>query len=201
MSSQFLGELQRAVPDDVRVVVGGERESSSEANVALLQTLPVGLGLLLLFLLLAFDSLRRVGIVLATVPLVVVGVLPGLALSGQPFGFMSLLGVVALAGVVVNNAIVLIDVVEVRRDQGASIKEAVSDAIQRRYRPILLTTATTLAGMLPLALSSSPLWPPLAWSMISGLIAATGLTLVVVPSLYAWWLRSSSTEGASPVQT
>ncbi|MBX2798856.1 MAG: efflux RND transporter permease subunit [Myxococcales bacterium] len=188
-------ELQQAVPGSVTVAFGGEAEGSVQANNALLSTLPIGIGLLLLFLLLEFDSFRRVGIVLVTVPLAGVGVIPGLALSGQPFGFMSFLGVIALVGVVVNNAIVLLDVVESRRKGGASIEDAVADAVRVRTRPILLTTGTTVAGMLPLALSSSPLWPPLAWAMISGLVASTALTLVAVPALYRLWLGERGSFG------
>ncbi|MEN0067837.1 MAG: efflux RND transporter permease subunit [Myxococcota bacterium] len=179
-----LDAFQALVPSSVEVRLGGEAEGSSEANAALLQTFPLGVGLLLLFLFLEFDSVRRVGIVLVTVPLAAVGVIPGLALSGQPFGFMSLLGVIALVGVVVNNAIVLLDVIEHQRRGDTPVSEAVAQAVRLRTRPILLTTGTTVVGMLPLALSSSPLWPPLAWAMISGLVASTGLTLVAVPALY-----------------
>ena len=168
----------------VKVGWGGEAEGSEDANGAVLQTLPIGAALLLFFLFLEFDSVRRVGIVLVTVPLAAAGVIPGLALTGQPFGFMSMLGVIALVGIVVNNAIVLLNVVEQERANGAPVEDALQAAIQRRLRPILLTTATTVSGMLPLALSSSSLWPPLAWAMISGLIASTGLTLIAVPALY-----------------
>jgi multidrug efflux pump subunit AcrB len=97
---------------------------------------------------------------------------------------MSLLGVIALVGIVVNNAIVLLEVVERRIQQGAEIITALEDAVARRIRPILLTTATTVAGLLPLAISPSTLWPPLASAMISGLLASTLLTLAVVPAFY-----------------
>jgi len=194
------GAFAEGLPSSVQVTLGGESEESSEANGALLAAVPIGLGLLMGFLLLEFDSLRRIGIVLATVPLAAVGVVPGLALSGQPFGFMSLLGVLSLVGIVVNNAIVLIDVIERERATGTAAAAAVIEAIRLRTRPILLTTGTTVAGMLPLALSDSPLWPPLAWAIISGLVASTALTLVAVPSLYQLlcgsaaprWLRRSA---------
>lgn len=162
----------------------GEAQGSAEANGALVRALPMGVAMLLFFLLLEFDSVRRVGIVLSTVPLAAVGVVPGLVLTGQPFGFMSLLGTIALIGIVVNNAIVLLEVVEQRRAAGADVDTALSDAVRQRLRPILLTTATTVAGLIPLALSPSSLWPPLAWAMISGLSASTALTLVAVPALY-----------------
>ncbi len=192
--SRVLTELDHQLPDlglpaGVRVEAAGAVEGSGQANTALLSTLPSGLFLLLLILLAEFNSFRRLAIVLATVPLAATGVIPGLVLAGQPFGFMSLLGVFALVGIVVNNAIVLLDVTEAQRKAGASVVAAVAAAVQLRTRPILLTTGTTVAGLLPLAVSDSTLWPPLAWAMISGLVASTGLTLLVTPALYGLLFR------------
>ncbi|MEM8994558.1 MAG: efflux RND transporter permease subunit, partial [Acidobacteriota bacterium] len=172
------------LPPGVRLEFGGELEESGKANEAIASKMPLGLLLLLFFLLLEFNSFRRVGIVLMTVPLAAVGVVPGLILSGNPFGFMSMLGVISLIGIVVNNAIVLLDVIERRREAGASIDDALMDAVERRTRPILLTMATTVAGLSPLAFAAATLWPPLAWAMISGLMASTVLTLLVIPALY-----------------
>jgi multidrug efflux pump len=172
------------LPESVGVEYGGEAEGSSDANTAMLRAAPFGLFLLLFFLMAEFNSFRRVAIIMVTVPLAATGVIPGLLIAGQPFGFMSLLGVIALVGVVVNNAIVLVDLVEKKREEGATVSQALEEAVRLRTRPILLTTATTVAGLLPLAFSSATLWPPLAWAMISGLIASTGLTLLVVPALY-----------------
>jgi len=176
-------------PAGARVVAGGNQESSGEANTALFKTLPIGVILLLFFLLLQFNSYRRVLIVLVTVPLAITGVVPGLLITGYTFGFMSLLGVITLVGIVVNNAIVLIDVIDSNLDAGMSSADAVVEAVARRTRPILLTTLTTVAGLLPLTFTSSTLWPPMAWSIISGLLAATVLTLGVVPTLSNWLLR------------
>lgn len=187
--SQILEQLKPKIadldlPEGLHIEYGGEAESSDEANEAMFAAMPIGIMALVLILLLEFNSFRRVSIVLVTVPLAATGVIPGLLISGEPFGFQSLLGVFALAGVVVNNAIVLIDRIEIRRSDGASLSEAIAEAVRVRTRPILLTTATTVCGLLPLAFSGSNLWPPLAWAMISGLTASTGLTLLVVPSLY-----------------
>lgn len=182
-----LAELE--LPAGVRVEMGGAAETSGEANNAMMQALPAGILLLLGILMAEFRSFRRMGLVLVTVPLAAAGVVPGLLFGGHPFGFMSLLGVLALAGVVVNNAIVLLEVIEARRKEGASVPEAVRDGVERRLRPIVLTTVTTVVGLLPLALSNSTLWPPLAWAMISGLIASTFLTLLVVPALYLLLFR------------
>lgn len=186
--SQVLDSLdarlaETPLPAGTRLELGGDSEGSNDANRALFTTAPIGILLLLFFLLLQFNSFRRVGIILLTVPLASVGVFPGLVLSGSPFGFQSMLGIIALVGIVVNNAIVLIDVVDQRLAAGVGISEAVADAVTRRTRPILLTTATTIAGLLPLAFSASTLWPPMAWAIISGLLASTVLTLLVVPAV------------------
>lgn len=171
------------LPAGTRMELGGDLEGSGEANQAILNTAPIGLLLLLFFLILQFNSFARVGIILLTVPLAAAGIFPGLVLSGSPFGFQPLLGIIALVGIVVNNAIVLLDRVDQRLREGVSINAAVSDAVTRRTRPILLTTATTVAGLLPLALSASTLWPPMAWAIISGLLASTVQTLLVVPAV------------------
>lgn len=183
------------LPNGVTIGYGGEEEGSDEASGALYGALPVGLLLLLGVLLAEFNSIRRVTIVLITVPLAVAGVVPGLLVGGQPFGFTAFMGAIALVGVVVNNAIMLIEVIDQRMAEGASRDRAIEDAVQRRIRPILLTTATTVAGLIPLAVSSSTLWPPLAFAMISGLGASTGLTLIVVPALMHWVLPGSAGAG------
>jgi outer membrane protein TolC len=186
--SEVLEPIREAIsgldlPSGTRIEYGGEAEASAEANTALLQAAPLGAGLLLFFLLLEFNSFRRLGLVLLTIPFAVAGVIPGLLLLGIPFGFQPLQGIIALVGIVVNNAIVLIDVIDRRLGEGEDIVRAVRDAVRRRTRPILLTTATTVAGLLPLALSDTTLWPPMAWTIIAGLLASTVLTLLVLPAL------------------
>lgn len=178
----LLDNLQ--LPAGVSIAFGGAAEGSGEANSALMTSLPIGILLLFGVLLAEFNSFRRVALILMTIPLAATGIVPGLLLNHQPFGFMSLLGLFALVGIVVNNAIVLLEVIETERKAGADINGAIREAVARRIRPILLTTATTVAGLIPLAASPSTLWPPLASAMISGLISSTLLTLVVFPSLY-----------------
>lgn len=182
------------LPSGTRLEMGGDAEGSDDANNALLTTAPIGMLLLLFFLLIQFNSFRRVGIILLTVPLATVGIFPGLVLSGSPFGFQSLLGVIALVGIVVNNAIVLLDVMDRQLEKGEAIRDAVRIAVEQRTRPILLTTATTVAGLLPLAFSSSTLWPPMAWAIISGLLASTVLTLLVVPAVCTRVIRCKVAE-------
>ena len=182
-------QLQSApLPEGVQISAGGAQRSSGQANNALFNTLPLGILLLLFFLMLQFNSFRRVGLVLVTVPLALAGVVPGLLITGYPFGFMALLGVIALIGIVVNNAIVLLDVVNHYLKNGEVLRFAIIEAVARRTRPVLLTTATTIAGLLPLTATQSTLWPPMAWTIISGLFASTLLTLGVVPALARWVL-------------
>ncbi|MBL3555588.1 MULTISPECIES: efflux RND transporter permease subunit [Marinobacter] len=197
--SQALEGLDAALKDNplppgTRLKMGGDAEGSGDANNALLTTAPIGVLLLLFFLLIQFNSFRRVGIILLTVPLATVGIFPGLVFSGSPFGFQSLLGVIALVGIVVNNAIVLLDVMDRQLEKGDNIRDAVRKAVEQRTRPILLTTGTTVAGLLPLAFSSSTLWPPMAWAIISGLLASTVLTLLVVPSVCTRVIRCKVAE-------
>ena len=175
---------QLDLPEGVRLALGGSAAEADSANQALYRTLPIGILLLLVFLLWQFNSFRLVGIVLLTVPLAAVGVFPGLLLAGQPFSFTAMLGVVALVGIVVNNAIVLIDLIESQRREGLTVEQAISGAVGRRIRPILLTTTTTIAGLLPLTFTQSTLWPPMAWAIISGLLASSALTLLVIPAVY-----------------
>lgn len=197
--SQALQGLDAALEDNplppgTRLEMGGDAEGSGDANNALLTTAPIGVLLLLFFLLIQFNSFRRVGIILLTVPLATVGIFPGLVFSGSPFGFQSLLGVIALVGIVVNNAIVLLDVMDRQLEKGDNIRDAVRKAVEQRTRPILLTTGTTVAGLLPLAFSSSTLWPPMAWAIISGLLASTVLTLLVVPSVCTYVISCKVAE-------
>ncbi|MEO1335957.1 MAG: efflux RND transporter permease subunit, partial [Myxococcota bacterium] len=186
------------LPQGTRLKYGGAAEGSGNANASIARAAPMGVVLLLFFLMVEFNSFRRVGLILTTVPLAAAGVIPGLLIGQQPFGFMSLLGVIALIGVVVNNAIVLVDVIESGRKSGLTVRDAVARSVRLRARPILLTTATTVAGLTPLAFSPSPLWPPLASAMIAGLLASTFLTLLVVPALYTLLFRDGAAKPSVP---
>lgn len=188
-----------ALPPGTSIDFGGKLESSGDANKAIFSAMPIGVVLLLVFLLLEFNSFRRLGMVLVTVPLATIGVVPGLLLSDNPFGFTALLGVIALVGIVVNNAIVMIDVLDKNMERGQALLEAIVDAVARRTRPILLTTITTVAGLAPLTMTRSTLWPPLAWSIISGLLASTLLTLIVLPAMCRYLLRSEQADVAGTV--
>ncbi len=172
--------------------LGGEMETSGEANQSINVNLPVTALLIVLLLVGQFNSLRRPLIILLTIPMGIIGVTFGLLVTGSYFGFMTLLGIIALSGIVVNNAIVLIDRIQIEIEQNnLDPASAVVESAQRRMRPILLTTATTIGGLLPLWLGGGPMWEPMAIAIIFGLAFATVLTLGMVPVLYSLFFRVS----------
>lgn len=165
------------------VSIGGELADSIDIYTKLARGLPTAFTLMLLVIIFQFDSFRRALIVFMTVPLVVIGAPLGLLASQQPLSFMGILGLISLAGVIINNGIVLIDQIDLeRKSQGLS--EAIIRASGQRIRPILLTSVTTVLGLVPLYLFGGPLWQPLAAVIIAGLSIASILTLFFVPAAY-----------------
>ena len=171
---------------------GGESEESDASNAAIGAALPFALIMIVLLLVLQFNSARRTAIVLLTIPLGLVGVVAGLLVLGSTFGFFTFLGIVSLAGIVINNAIVLLDRIKLEmEDNGLPEYEAILQAAQQRARPILLTTATTVGGMLPLWLGGGPMFESMAIAILFGLLFATLITLFMVPVLYSTLFRVS----------
>ncbi len=142
-----------------------------------------------LILLIQFKSFIQPLVILITVPLAVIGSIFGLYVFDQALSFTAMLGMVSLLGIVVNNAIVLVDFINYELDEGKCIEEACEDAVQKRMRPIILSTSTTVIGLTPLVYSGSPLFMPLAVALMSGLIVSTVLTLVVIPVIYSLVMR------------
>jgi multidrug efflux pump subunit AcrB len=172
--------------------LGGEMEASVESQASIGEKLPIAFLIIILLLVGQFNSIRRPAIVLATIPLGLIGVVAGLLLLDSYFGFMTLLGVVSLAGIVINNAIVLLDRIRIEQEEhGRGPQAAILEAAQRRLRPILLTTATTVGGLIPLYLGGGPLYEPMAIAIGFGLLFATILTLGFVPVLYSVLFRVS----------
>ncbi|MBT4137479.1 MAG: efflux RND transporter permease subunit, partial [Candidatus Latescibacteria bacterium] len=190
----WLDKEQTKWPVGYQYEFGGEYEASVEGNQSIGEKLPIA-GLIILLLLVGqFNSLRRPLIILMTIPLGFVGVVFGLLVAGSYFGFITLLGVISLAGIVINNAIVLLDRVNIEITNGLSPAQAVLEAAQRRLRPIILTTLTTVGGMLPLWYGGGPMFEPMAVAIIFGLLFATALTLLFVPIMYALFFRVSFKE-------
>ncbi|MFY9943483.1 MAG: efflux RND transporter permease subunit [Desulfobacterales bacterium] len=179
-----------AWPVGYRYELGGEAETSEKANASIRDQVPVAAFIILLLLVTQFNSLRRTLIIMVTIPLGFIGVIIGLFAARLYFGFMTLLGIISLAGIVVNNAIVMLERIRLEHEvNGLAPQQAILEAGQRRLRPILLTTATTVFGLLPLYLWGGEMWAPLTVAIMSGLIFATALSLVVVPVLYALLFR------------
>ena len=164
---------------------GGESEQSADAMGAVFAKLPLSGFIILGLLIVQFNSFRRTFIVLSTIPLGLIGVVFGLLVLRSYFGFFAFLGLIALAGIVINNAIVLLDRIRIERDEfGRPPAEAIVIAAQQRFRPILLTTCTTTLGLTPLYFGGGLMWEPMAVAIMSGLLFATVITLFFVPVLY-----------------
>ncbi len=178
-----VGELN--LPAGVTVSYGGESESINESFTQMFVALIAGIVLMFLILIVSFDSIRYTLYLLSIVPLSLIGVLWGLALTGQSVSFTSLLGVIGLGGVIINHAIILMDslITERREHPQKPLIDAVVDASKTRFRPIVLTTIATAIGMIPLAISD-PTWGPFAITIMFGLLFAICLTLVLVPMLF-----------------
>ncbi len=171
---------------------GGEIESSTIAQKAVSAKFPIAAMVILILLMVQFNSLRKTVLILITVPLGIIGVVIGLLVTQSYFGFMTYLGVISLTGIVINNAIILIERIEYELDvTKLSPQDAIIEAAQRRMRPIMLTTATTIGGLLPLWFAGGPLWQPMAIAIIFGLGFGTVLTLGIVPILYSIFYKVS----------
>lgn len=181
-----LNKIEAALPSGYRIETGGELEDSSKAQGALFAYMPLAFALILLVLVAQFDSYKRPLIIVLTIPLVMIGVAVTLLLApGANFGFMAILGLLALAGIVLNNAIVLIDRIEIERADGAPLNTAIITASVTRFKPIVMTTATTAVGLMPLIISQDVLFYDLALVIAGGMVVGTVLTLAVVPVLYS----------------
>ena len=166
--------------------LGGDAESTAENMGAVVKYLPLSAFIIVLLLIIQFNSVRKMSMVVLTIPLAVIGVVVGLLVFREPFGFMPFLGVISLAGIVINNAIVLLDRIDIERTQlGRSEQDAVILACLQRFRPILLATFTTVFGLLPLYLNGGEMWEGMAIGIMVGLLFGTTITLLFIPALYS----------------
>jgi multidrug efflux pump len=183
---KWLDKERKSWPFGYSYEFGGEAESSQKANRSISEKLPIAIFIIILLLVAQFNSIRKSAIVLSTIPLGIIGVVFGLLIGQSFFGFMTLLGIISLAGIVINNAIVLLEKIKTElEDNPENLSDAIIQASQKRVRPILLTTATTVLGLIPLYLGGGEMWEPMALAIIGGLLFSTILTLGVVPVLYA----------------
>ena len=201
-NSPEMKALQVELPDGYKVEVGGALEESQKAQIKMLKSFGMSFVAIIILLIVQFNSLFRTSIIIATLPLALAGALLGLWLTNSAFGFMPQLGVLALFGIVLNAAILFVEfadmsVAESNSKESSSsnatedFQNAIVSAGQQRLTAIFLTTATTVGGLVPLALDGGPLWEGMAWLLVSGLSFATLLTLIVVPVLYSFGRRWS----------
>lgn len=181
---------EQAWPSNYTYELGGEAEESAKNIGAIMNYLPLSFFIIVLLLIGQFNSIRKPLIILLTIPLGLIGVILGLLLTGSYFGFMPFLGVISLFGIVINNAIVLIDRIQIEMDEfKRTQQDAIVAAAQQRFRPIMLTTATTTLGLIPLWIGGGVIWEPMAITIIFGLLFATILTLLVVPVMYRLFFK------------
>lgn len=186
----WLQEYASSWPFGYRFEIGGELEASLESQQSIAVKVPIAALIIVALLVGQFNSIRRPLIILLTIPLGLIGVVFGLIIARSYFGFVTLLGIISLAGIVINNAIVLLDRIRIETDDnGLEARRAVVEACQRRLRPILLTTATTVGGLVPLWIGGGPLFEPMAIAILWGLVFATVLTLGFVPVMYSLLFR------------
>lgn len=191
----FLDKLN--LPSGVTVEYGGVRDETQESFRSLGRAMMIGFVIIIFILAAQFKSLRQPLIIAITIPLSFIGVIFGLMITRVPFGMMAFFGVVALMGIVVNDAIVLIATVNDLRKEGLSVTEALMKGGMNRLRPIILTTVTTLAGMIPLMLNiggGGEYWRPLSVSLVFGLAVSSFLTLIIVPIIYSLLEKSGDIQ-------
>ena len=186
----WMEEAAQSWEDGYTYKFGGDAERTADSMGSVIGYLPVSGFLIVLLLIIQFNSVRKMTMVVLTIPLAIIGVVIGLLVFQEPFGFMPFLGVISLAGIVINNAIVLVDRMEVeQRDLGRSELDSVITACLQRFRPILLATFTTVLGLIPLYLSGGEMWEGMAVSIMIGLLFGTVITLIFIPSFYSLLFR------------
>ena len=192
-AQQTLNEIQPALDNlnlgpDYEISIAGELEDNANVNGQMADNMPLALAVMLAALVFQFNSMRRAFATFLTIPLIVIGAPFGMLIMNQPMSFFAMLGLMSLMGIIINNAIVLINQIDIEM-QTLELDEAVVKAARARSKPIMLTSLTTIFGLIPMALSGGALFEPMATMMIGGLVIASPLTLVVAPPLCYALLR------------
>lgn len=176
-------------PNGYRYIISGELESRGESFGGMGIAIIIAMITVFAVLVLQFRSFSQPLIIYAAVPFALIGVIWALLLTGNTFSFSAFVGLISLVGIVVNNSIILVDYANKLIGQGLSVREAVMTSGETRFTPIILTSLTTIGGLLPLTLGGSTIWTPLGWTIIGGLFTSTFLTLIIVPVLYGIFTR------------
>ena len=190
--------LRAKLPPGARIVEGGSLEKSAQANASIAAQLPLMIMLMLIILMIQLQSFQRLFIVLSVAPLGLIGIVAIMLSTNTPMGFVATLGIVALAGMIIRNSVILVDQIEHYRAEGKPGWEAVLDAADHRLRPILLTAAAAILGMIPIM--PDVFWGPMAYAIAGGLAGATFLTMLFLPALYVAWFRIKEPLGGEKPQ-
>jgi len=188
-----LTDIEARMPDGYYLEVGGTVEDSATGQESVNAGLPLFLVVVVTLLMLQLRSFSLSAMVLLTAPFGLIGVVLFLLVFRQPFGFVAMLGTIALSGMIMRNSVILIDQIEKDILDGATRRQAIIDATVRRFRPIVLTALAAVLAMVPLV--RSVFFGPMAVAIMGGLIVATGLTLLALPALYAAWYRVKPGDG------
>ncbi len=180
--------LRASLPPGMHLDIGGSTEQSGKANASLQKLMPLMVALMLIFTMLQMQTFRGLAVVVATAPLGLIGAVLALLLFNQPFGFVALLGLIGLAGILMRNTLILTQQVADNLNAGDPPRQAIVEASVRRARPVVLTALAAALAFVPLTLNS--FWGPLAYVLIGGVIVGTAITLLFVPALYALMMRS-----------
>lgn len=187
-----IDEFASQLPAGYEVATGGTVEESSKAQGPIAKVIPLMLFLMATFLMIQLHSVQKLFLVVSVAPLGLIGVVLALVPTGTPMGFVAILGILALAGIIIRNSVILVTQIDEFREQGLSPWDAVVEATNHRRRPILLTAAAASLGMIPIA--REVFWGPMAYAMIGGIISATLLTLLFLPALYVAWYKIREPE-------
>jgi multidrug efflux pump subunit AcrB len=189
-------EFASTLPAGYAVAIGGAVEESTKSQAPIVAVVPLMLFIMATILMVQLQSFHRLFLVVAVAPLAVIGVVLALLPSGAPLGFVAILGVLALIGILIRNSVILIVQIEDLRKAGRPAWEAVVEATEHRMRPIMLTAAAAALGLVPIA--REIFWGPMAYAMMGGIIVGTVLTLFFLPALYVGWFRIKEEHNCTP---
>jgi multidrug efflux pump subunit AcrB len=180
-------KLRASLPVDYHIEVGGVVEESANSQASVVAVIPLMLLLMITFLMVQLQSFSRLALVLIVVPMAMTGVVASLLIFQRPLGFVAILGILALIGMIARNAVILIEQIEAERAEGRPPWEAVIVASISRFRPIMLTAVSTILGLIPIA--ATIFWGPMAFAIMGGFLVGTVITLIFLPALYVAWFR------------
>jgi multidrug efflux pump len=188
-----VAKFTAGLPATYSVAVGGTVEESAKGERPISDVVPLMLFLMATVLMMQLQSVQKLFLVVSVAPLGLIGVVAALLITGQPLGFVAILGVLALIGIIIRNTVILVSQIDAFRADGLTPWNAVVEATLHSMRPILLTAAAASLGMIPIA--REVFWGPMAFAMIGGIVVATLLTLLFLPALYVAWYRIKEPQG------